>query len=179
MFQKLKLQTHTNMNKIDQYPSITAFMQNPWFPLGTDLKHIEMYTTNQEFHRRILARSMSGGRLVQAFGPELFNKIWWDNVAPVAADHSSGVTEVDNNHVAVIVEKTKPDLIITFGVIAMGAIHRCLYADGIQKMNCHHPNARHRTAAELADFAIRVQGWVDDWKIKQNDHNHIRTTRNR
>lgn len=147
------------------HPTILAFMQNPWFPVGTARTHIDRYLTDQEFHRRVLAGSMSGGRLKDAFGPDMFNRIWWDNVAPEAATFAAGQMEIDFDHVERVIERVKPDLILTFGNLAERAIVSSIQAADMLYMPCHHPNARHRTSADLADFAIRVASWVDEWRV--------------
>jgi hypothetical protein len=147
-----------------KYPNITAFLQNPWFPPGTRRETIDKYTTDAEFHRRVLARSMSGQRLVMAFGRDFYDRIHWDNVAPTAAEQSAGITDVDHEHVERVISETDPHLIITFGKIAEEALKGRLRAE-IPHYACFHPNARGRTSAELSQFAIWVAEWVDNWRI--------------
>ncbi len=65
--------------------TVVAFLQNPWFPPGTRKGVVDRYTLDQDFHKRLLANTMSGRRLLQAFGQEDFKKIWWDNVSPEPA----------------------------------------------------------------------------------------------
>jgi hypothetical protein len=147
-------------------PKILAFMQNPWFEPGTRPEITDKYRTDQEFHRRLLARTMSGGRLLQAFGPDMFGKIWWDNVAPAAAFEAAGKTDVDAQHVERVINEVRPDLIITFGILAEEAVDNSILATDIDYMCCHHPNARHHTVSELMNFAIDVQQWVERWRLK-------------
>ena len=141
-------------------------MQNPWFPPETAQRHVELYNTNQEFHRRLLAGTMSGRRLRQAFG-NLFNTIHWDNVAPAAAEEASGVTDVDMKHVERVIGEVKPQLILTFGNLAKGALDNAIRAYKIKRMDCHHPNARHKTQGDLDQFASDVQSYITSVERKQ------------
>lgn len=138
---------------------ILAFMQNPWFPPGTDPRHVKMYRDEQEFHRAVLGRSMSGRRLMEAFG-YLYQEIHWDNVAPEAATESPGRTEIDHDHVKQVIDKIRPELILTFGTIAADAVSDCSNAASVKVMECHHPNARHRTQNDLNQFAQDVRTFI-------------------
>lgn len=140
--------------------SIVGFMQNPWFPDGTPQEHIRMYRYNQEFHKKILVNSMSGQRLKQAFGDEMFERIWWDNVAPEAATEAKGKTDVDMQHVEAIIKIRDPQLILTFGKMATDAIKQSIGAIRRKVMECHHPNARYKTQSELDAFAVQVHQWI-------------------
>jgi uracil-DNA glycosylase len=144
---------------------ILVFLQNPWFPPGTAKQHIDRYTTDQEFHRRLLAGTMTGQRLRQAFGETMFRDIWWDNVAPAAAEVSTGVTEIDEEHVERVIKQVKPDLIISFGKLAEDALDGSIAAEPIPYMCCHHPNARHKTTQDLCEFAVEVQQSIE--RLKQ------------
>lgn len=147
-------------------PTILAFMQNAWFPAGTSKEAIDKYKTDQEFHRRLLARTMSGGRLLSAFGPDMYNRIWWDNVSQAHTEEADGVAPIDMEHVERCIMTVKPDVIIGFGRLAEMALDSSLFAMDIDYFICHHPNARHRTAADLSDFAILIQQWCDQWRIR-------------
>ncbi len=148
------------------YPKILAFMQNQWFEPGTAREIVDRYRTDQEFHRQLLARTMSGGRLVNAFGPKMYEHIWWDNVAPEAAVEAAGETDLDMSHVELLIEAQHPDLIITFGKLAEDAMEKSIMAASIDYMCCHHPNARDKTAGDLAQFAVEVENWCNDWRLK-------------
>lgn len=152
-----------------KHPKILAFMQNAWFPPGTERGIIERYQTDQEFHRRLLAMTMSGGRLLSAFGHDMYNQIWWDNVSPTHTETPSGLSAADMQHVELTIKTYQPDVIITFGKSAEEALDQSIMAMDIDYMCCHHPNARHKTSADLADFAIQVAEWCDTWRIKNHD----------
>ncbi len=146
-------------------PQILAFMQNPWFPAGTQKEVIDKYRTNQEFHRRLLARCMSGNRLLTAFGPKMFNAIWWDNVAPLAAVEAAGVTDINMQHVESTIAEVKPDMIICFGKIAEKALEQSILAINIDFLCCHHPDARGYSQIDLGQFAVEVEEWCNQWRI--------------
>lgn len=148
---------------------IVAFMQNPWFPEGTQKHHLDRYTTDQEFHRRVLANTVSGRRLLESFGHPFFDRIWWDNVCPKATHRPDGQGTVDMMHVERVISEQDPDLILTFGTLASEALQRSAGAIRRKVMHCHHPNARHRTQREMSDFAITVMQWVREQEILKMD----------
>jgi len=139
--------------------NIVAFMQNPWFPPGTQREVIDRYKTDQEFHRRLLRETMSGYRLHQAFG-DLFDRIHWDNVAPEAVDHPKKRSPVNVKHVDNVILTVKPNLILTFGEVAREAIADSIAAIRIKTMYCHHPNARYKFQADLDYFGQQVWDYV-------------------
>lgn len=140
---------------------ILAFLQNPWFSVETDPTVIERYRTDQAFHRKYLRGTMSGNRLAMAFSG-LFDQIHWDNVSTDHTNESSGITTVDMAHVENLIRTYKPNLILTFGQLAMETMRKSLYADGVPKMACHHPNARHKTQADLDLFVQKVTDYITE-----------------
>lgn len=145
---------------------IVAFLQNAWFPPGTDKDLIYAYKTKQEVHRKLLKETMTGYRLYQAFG-SLYDEIHWDNVAPEAVDHPKKVSPVDMKHVEGIISVIRPDLILTFGEVAKEAIADSIAAIKTKTMACHHPNARYRFQADLDYFAQQV--WDYKLLMERND----------
>ncbi len=137
---------------------IVAFLQNPWFPEGTNQRHIDKYTTDQDFHRRVLAMSMTGKKLQNAFGG-MYRRIWWDNASPIPCAESSGCQNPDFEHIRHVIREQRPELILTFGRVAQDAI---LHIKSVDQMvlNCWHPNARGKTQQELSDFAESVRKTV-------------------
>lgn len=139
---------------------IVAFMQNPWFPAGTAQRHVERYNTDQEFHRYLLEGTMSGRRLKQAF-KTLFHQIYWDNVAPTAADVPAGITEASPEWVDKVIREQQPDIILTFGTLAKEVLTtQALVPTRAKMFHCHHPNARHKTQADLDAFAGEVYHYI-------------------
>lgn len=136
---------------------IVAFLQNPWFKEGTAERHILMYRDDQVFHRKVLQMSMSGGRLWIAFGSELYNQIWWDNTSWRPSVTSSGVKNIDMEHVRKVISEQRPGLVLCFGRQAEHAVNIAFDYPWYERMVCHHPNARGRTQADLDLFALIVK----------------------
>jgi hypothetical protein len=149
---------------------IVAFLQNPWFPPGTKKEHVDKYTTDQRFHRRLLANTMSGRRLLEAFGEDTFKEIWWDNVSPDPAWTSAGVTSTVMAHVERVLREQDPDLILVFGLQAKQAVSRSVGSIKRKVMACHHPNARFKTQEDLNKFALDVRIWRLEQEIQTPHH---------
>lgn len=139
---------------------IVAFLQNPWFPPRTPRHIITRYRDDQIFHRRILSMSMTGKRLVEAFGEDLYCQIHWDNTNWRAADRSTGKMVPDHLHIETVLVCEKPVLILCFGNQAREAIKSRPWSADI--LHCHHPNARGRTQEDLNRFATTVRKWIID-----------------
>lgn len=138
---------------------IVAFLQNPWFKPETPMRVIERYRDDQRFHRAILLRCMTGQRLFTAFG-EYFNMIHWDNTNWRPSWRPSGIVPPDYEHIATVLTREIPPgdpdhRVICFGKQAEEALN-CGKFVGYNVLACHHPNARHKTQADLNDFACRV-----------------------
>lgn len=147
-------------------PTIVAFMQNAWFPAGTAKSLVHRYATDQDFHKFLLKRTMSGGRLLSAFGPDMFNRIWWDNVSQAHTEEADGIAPIDMEHVERVLVTIRPHVVLGFGRLAEKALDSSIFAMDIDYFICHHPNARHKTASDLADFAVLIQQWCDQWRIR-------------
>jgi hypothetical protein len=150
-----------------RYP-VVAFMQNPWFKPGISQRHIDMYTHDQDFHRRVLAQSMSGKRLMQAFG-EYYDNIWWDNANPIPVFQSNGRQDPNIYHMMGVISKFAPLVVMTVGQQAYQGMqliekmeHEVRLPNYIRR-HCHHPNARGRTQQELNDFASMVLDYVQNY----------------
>lgn len=153
---------------------ILAFMQNPWFPPGTTKEIVDRYRTDQQFHQKLLRRTMSGNRLLQAFGPKMFEEIHWDNVAPNHVPEPHLKSDIEMMHVERIIKQVNPDLILTFGNLAREAVEGSLLRANRPMMHCHHPNARHKTMNDLAQFAMSVQRWVEDADSKRAREEYLK-----
>lgn len=140
---------------------ILAFLQNPWFSVETDSHVIERYRTDQVFHRRYLRGTLSGNRLSMAFSG-LYEQIHWDNVSSDLSNEANDISAVDMKHVETTIRNTKPQLILTFGQLAKETIRKSLYAQGIPVMECHHPNARGKTQADLDLFVQKITDYITD-----------------
>lgn len=145
--------------------NIIAFLQNPWFRPETSERHIIMYRDDQDFHRKVLSMSMTGKRLMEAFG-NIYDAIHWDNTNWRPAWYAAGRVEPDYDHMTRVLHAApRWDLILTFGKQAKLALLNIIEEmpndswkiyNKIPVMSCHHPNARHMTQADLREFALRV-----------------------
>lgn len=152
---------------------IVAFLQNPWFPEGTAERHILMYRDNQKFHRLLLGKTMSGGRLMTAFG-ELYNNIHWDNTNWRPAWKANGREDPDHTYMRDVIIREQPQIVLCFGNQARDAVKvvEHLLPVGIrpkQVMSCHHPNARFKTQKNLDDFADKVRGTILQLELLGNE----------
>lgn len=148
---------------------IAAFLQNPWFKPGTRGDDIDLYTHWQPFHRRVLAMSMSGRRLMNALGPDLYRLIWWDNANPRPAFNSAGSHPPDMDHIRRVVKNLKPDLIICVGKTAYNAIAGQTEFIRHDVIEIHHPNARGKTMEDLRKLKIDVELWMQKRHISYSD----------
>lgn len=151
---------------------VVAFLQNCWFRPGTPDAIIRSYLTDQSYRRKVLAKTMTGHRLLTAFGEDAYRRIWWDNASEFVADHPSGRGDGDPAHVISVLQRTKPIAIMCFGRIAAETVERAQDAlkviaepDGTLEQRClgfmpahyfPHPNARGLTQFQLSEFARQI-----------------------
>ncbi len=109
---------------------VLAFLQNMWFPRDTPQATIDMYLTDQKFRRCILAKSMSGKRLVKAFGPH-YRDIWWENASPQRGEHPGAVFPADTDHMWKVIYDVKPDAILGFGSVAAKGLNAMFAVDAM------------------------------------------------
>ena len=143
---------------------IVAFLQNAWFSPGTRDEYISRYLSDDDFHRRVLARGYSGRRILRICGEKIFQKIVWQNVSLEVGAKSDHCGKPDLEHVKSVMYRHKPDLILTFGSVALGALN-FLYSQGrinVPIFSTKHPNARHFPDAELTKFFEQVVLFIDN-----------------
>lgn len=147
---------------------IVAFLQNPWFKPGTDEGHIRLYMDDVDFRRRVLSMSMTGTRLLNAFGSDFYEGIWWDNANPRPTFDPQGALPPDKEHIYQVIERHRPvQLILTFGLHARSGVQEVLESRmgrpealawmETHVMHCHHPNARYKNQVDLENFALAVK----------------------
>lgn len=138
--------------------TILAFLQNPWF---SDVKEdVDRFRTDQEVRRRFLKNTVVGYRLHQAFGEEMWKRIWWESVSPTITDHPRRKSAKQQDHVDAIIATIKPDLILTFGEEAKEAVSDSVMAIRKKLMFCHHPGSRTHYQVDLDTFAQHVWDYV-------------------
>ena len=133
-------------------------LQNPWFKPSTPDKIIQKYRHDVDFRRYILGNSMTGQRLNRAFG-EAYDEMWWDNANPEHATVASGKMEPDPAHLAVVIRRVEPRLIICFGRNAESGVLSALKTlarrqwEAITVWYHPHPNARFLPQSSLDNLA--------------------------
>lgn len=137
---------------------ILAFLQNPWFKAGTDPRHIKMYATDQDFHRRVLFLSATGRALHAAFGSELYREIIWENANPRHGSHRRDKMPCDTDHMVSVLSKYKPDLILCFGSEAKKGMKKLIIEPTCSNvLYAPHPMAHGSAAEHLKEIAREVK----------------------
>ena len=150
----------------DEFP-VVAFLQNCWFPKDTPQTIIRAYLTDQSYRRKVLAKSMTGRRLIKSFGSNNYQRIWWDNASEHVASTAPGRVPADVSHVTRVLLQVKPSAILCFGKIAMDGLELAMaewqrntgnkmLPDGVKHHYFPHPNARGLRQSQLDDFARQI-----------------------
>lgn len=135
---------------------VVAFLQNPWFAPETDAGTIERYRTDVNFRRHVLSETMTGKRLLRAFGKEWFFGIWWDNANPTHGAHHRERWTPDPAHMMNVVSTHYPRLVLLFGRSAETGAQIAKIDRVTRTLACAHPNAMGVTQEEFDLFAMRV-----------------------
>lgn len=135
---------------------IVAFLQNPWFPAHTHPTLVAKYRDRQDFHRRILGGSVTGKRLIAAFG-DMYDKIHWDNANWRHTSVANGKLPADLEHIDRVLTNNMPDLVLAFGKVAENAISPMVGKFGFTMIACPHPSAFGNTSGNLTMLAKRVR----------------------
>jgi len=145
---------------------IVAFLQNPWFRPGTDQRLIDLYRTNQEFHRRVLRLSATGKALYNAFGPKLYSEIHWDNANPRSGSTRDTKYPPDMVHMENVIVAQNPDVLLLFGRQAQDGIDRILhesflkYTFGYVVFRAPHPMARGSAVRHLEQIVRDLRSFL-------------------
>lgn len=146
--------------------TVVAFMQNPWWKSGARRARARRYNSDQAYHKRVLLLSMSGRRLMRAFGRREYWAIWWENASLQYENFHGYNPGYDLRHILKVLREQRPGVVLTFGNVAREgvrvAVDEVLRWDErrMRVMGCHHPNARHRTQADLDEFARKVKNYT-------------------
>lgn len=148
---------------------VVAFLQNCWFPPDTPAAITSRYVSDEKYRRIVLARSMTGKRLLRAFGPK-YNEIWWDNASPQIGQSPGARFEANHEHMAEVIVNARPVAIICFGAVALDGltyINNTLLGEEVYGYNdrrvvphhaAPHPNARGILQSQLNEFADKIIG---------------------
>ncbi len=136
---------------------ILAFLQNPWFKPGTNPLLIKKYRTDADFHRRVLYMSATGKALHEAFGQELYGKIIWENANPLHGSTRDARMPPDLVHMAAVLIRHKPDLILCFGREAQRGMGKLMSRPWPNVLFAPHPMARGSAAEHLREIVKKVK----------------------
>lgn len=143
---------------------VVAFLQNPWFKPDTPNYIIAKYRDEPDYRRRVLALSMTGRRLMTAYGDK-FSEIHWDNANPLHGSYSSKLFREDIGHMVKALGIARPTAVVTYSKTALDGMSQILhYWDEIPEIkelqldkpahhHCPHPNSRGITQFQLNEFA--------------------------
>lgn len=139
---------------------IVAFMQNQWFkdPAAAKRLYDKYPDHREEFIKRFLFMGcLSGRRLKIAFG-SLCDKIIWEECSPEIGGHASFNPKPDPDHIRRVLEKHKPDLVMTFGRGAHAGVSP-LWDGKIAAFA--HPAARTIETSHLVTWRPMLQKIID------------------
>lgn len=104
---------------------ILALMQNQWFKNPERAKMLMKKYEEHEKGRHVFIQDMlffgclTGQRILKAFGEDFAReRIIYEEVSKEIGGHSSSVFPADKEHIQEVLEKHKPDILITFGQVA-------------------------------------------------------------
>ena len=140
---------------------IVAFLQNMWVRDPERLK-LAIERDGEELRIRMIeyalfAGCITGRRLKSAFG-ELCEEIVWEETTREIAGNPKTIFPAQPEHIKAVLEKYKPDVVLTFGKIAANSV-RPLW--GGQILCIPHPAARQpETIQRLADAARELKTMI-------------------
>lgn len=163
-------------------PVVMGLLQNQWFKDPERIPHImKLYEEHKDtldcpprnrFIRDMLFLScLSGRRIRQAFTWDVCADIIWEEVSPKISNNPSSCFPPDEQHILTALETIKPDIIITFGKVALEGIKLPGVLDYIEEIKqpvnlivtCH-PAARHAgVMEELKQAADKLQEWIQEY----------------
>jgi hypothetical protein len=151
---------------------IVAFLQNQWFKDPARMRQIlatQFKGDRESFERTFLFFGcLTGRRLMIAFGEELCDRIVWSNASPLIAGQSDDVFPPDPSHMASVIRKHTPQIVLLFGAVAQAGmadvipiLRRDVHHVGFQIIAAPHPAARGAlTTARLAAAAKLTREYI-------------------
>lgn len=146
---------------------ILAIMQNQWFKHPARMKRM-LETTFKGDRERFIKKLLffgcrSGKNLRAAFGEELCDSIIWEEASTEMGGKASSSFPPDPDHIARVLNKHKPDVVIPFGKTALAGLLASVQAGllGSQDfivIGAPHPAARQPDVmARLREIAARLR----------------------
>ena len=145
---------------------VLAILQNMWVKDPERLKRMFTYH-GEEFRlammRRLLfAGSKTGRNLKKAFGDDLLAKITFEETTREIAGDPKTIYPADLQHLAICLERHRPEVVLTFGKIAEDAWRktRCDF-DRPLHLAAHHPASRHPSSWQtLTEAAAKLREYL-------------------
>lgn len=141
-----------------------AFLQNAWWKPGTDERHIKLYETDQNFHRRVLAMSATGRALRRALGADIYDQVVWDNASLEHGATRDAAFKPDWLHMLRATARLRPDLVLLFGRqaiagwdIVIGMADENVWVTRIKVLSAPHPMARGSAKRHLEEISAEVK----------------------
>jgi hypothetical protein len=139
---------------------ILAIMQNQWFrdperaKQSMDrLEKVHGPRARRRFiYHALFAGSLSGKRLLNAFGADMVARMDWEECSREISGHSSFRPTPDQEHIKKAILDADPHIIITFGAIAFDAT-KPLFAGLVIRST--HPAARGHAARNHLETAAK------------------------
>lgn len=153
---------------VTQQPSIVAILQNTW---ARDPATVQAMLDRDPATRAVKVALLlfgfgcrSGQRLRTAFG-DLCDSIVWENACPIVSGPRAPTPAPDCNHVARVLDRYDPALILAFGRVACWAVEGAPARTGfVTRFYGPHPAARHASViADLNAMAVQLRRWKAAW----------------
>jgi hypothetical protein len=131
-----------------------AFLQNQWFKNPERVREMmdRKPESRQWFIKQFLfAGCLTGRRLISAFGQDLVDQIVWEEISPQIGSKSGSWFDPDPVHIAAMIQKFQPRVIICFGTLA---------AEGVRDYLEHQPGIQRRLTSARAELTSPFIGRV-------------------
>lgn len=128
---------------------IVAFLQNQWFKNPERARRTYAMFGDERRHelnaRFLFAGCTTGRNLQKTFGPELCDRIIWEETSREVGDRPSSIFPADMTWMCNVMRRFKPAIVLTFGKhaeAAFGVLREQFVFDGMW-LKAMHPAARH------------------------------------
>lgn len=129
--------------------TILAILQNQWF---RDPERVRKMIAEGEarhpgkYRHRLIATALfagcrTGANLRKTFG-EWCDRIVWEESSPDIGGHAASVFPADPEHLQKLLTEIKPDVVLTFGLVATTAMTPLLIGTPVHHITAPHPTAR-------------------------------------
>lgn len=141
--------------------TILAFLQNMWVRDPERVKAL-VAKKGEGYRRRFIryalfAGSLTGRRLLKAFGEDLCERIIWEECSREIGSYASAAFDADLEHMRAAIAENEPEVILAFGRTAREALAKIKAAAYAPVIYGPHPAARGpETERELQQMFLRL-----------------------